>query len=636
MMKGNLFRRQLRRQLSLILVVFTLFLMFPGYWGGITIAAAQESDIDINSYDSLGLRGTFCYDKAFEVLAIVNAERAKVGLRPLRMDAELLDAAMVRAAETALLFSHTRPNGEACFSISGSMFGENIAYGHNNAAGTMEQWMNSPGHKYNILNGWSNTPSEYKNPMRYTTIGIGCFEYAGRCYWSQAFGIANLSSDCARPRNDMMDVMIAMPRNNFILDGGNRITYTFDPLVWIQDEHNSFFYAIGDEPILVNVGEGTTLGLGMNGVVFIPESVRWKIGDASVAKMDGINVIGVKPGITKLTAMSSAGTERATANVKVVDFKRVSGKDRYLTSIAAADYLLEQRKESGKLSKFDTVVIAFGGNFADALSGTYLAGITDAPILLVNKTYEEQVVSYIKSNLRSGGKAYILGGNLAVSKSVEDKLGSSGFAVKRLAGQDRYGTNLAILEECAAISGLSSGSGSGSAISNNHYMICSGTSFADSLSAASVGYPIMLVGKSLTSAQREHLLKQQSLTVSKFAADIIGGTFAVNSSVEGELGNYTAAIRRIGGKDRFETSELVAKNYFSNPDSAVLVYSQNFPDGLSGGPVGVALNAPILLVNNKNYSRAESFCKLNRIRKVVAVGGQVIIPDEVGIACVAW
>ena len=100
--------------------------------------------------------GTARYDYAFQVLELVNQERAKDGAEPLEMDEELLSAAMLRAAETVVNFNHTRPNGERCFTVSSKMSGENIAMGGNVLCGTpaqvMELWMHSSGHKANILN----------------------------------------------------------------------------------------------------------------------------------------------------------------------------------------------------------------------------------------------------------------------------------------------------------------------------------------------------------------------------------------------------------------------------------------------------------------------------------------------------
>ena len=92
---------------------------------------------------------------AVEVLNLVNAERAKVGVAPLRLADDLQEAAAIRASEIIQNFSHTRPDGSDCFTVMqyrGRTCGENIAAGHATAEETVEQWMDSEYHRENILN----------------------------------------------------------------------------------------------------------------------------------------------------------------------------------------------------------------------------------------------------------------------------------------------------------------------------------------------------------------------------------------------------------------------------------------------------------------------------------------------------
>ena len=95
-----------------------------------------------------------------EVLKIANQEREKQGLNPLTSLPELQKATDIRGVELVELFSHTRPNGEACYSVFKEVTlpgyrtaGENIAAGQANPTAAMTSWMNSSGHKANILNG---------------------------------------------------------------------------------------------------------------------------------------------------------------------------------------------------------------------------------------------------------------------------------------------------------------------------------------------------------------------------------------------------------------------------------------------------------------------------------------------------
>lgn len=126
----------------------------------------------------VAMRGKQLYSQAFAVLTQVNAERKKYGLPALTMDKNLLEAAMQRAMETTLYWSHTRPSGMDCFTVSSAMSGENIAAGQATAKSVMSSWMNSPGHRSNILGS------------SYASIGVGCVQVNGVTYWVQCFGEA--------------------------------------------------------------------------------------------------------------------------------------------------------------------------------------------------------------------------------------------------------------------------------------------------------------------------------------------------------------------------------------------------------------------------------------------------------------
>ncbi len=138
-----------------------------------TAAPAPTDDAD-------ALPGVSAY--AQEVVRLVNIERADAGLAPLTMDATLSAAAQVRAQEIDVSFSHTRPDGTSCFTVLKEFgigyraCGENIAKGSPSPARVVEGWMNSAGHRANILSA------------NFTTIGVGVFaDAAGTLHWAQLF-----------------------------------------------------------------------------------------------------------------------------------------------------------------------------------------------------------------------------------------------------------------------------------------------------------------------------------------------------------------------------------------------------------------------------------------------------------------
>ena len=117
-----------------------------------------------------------------QILDLVNKERAANGLAPVTAsNKSLSSAAQKRATEQAINFSHTRPDGRSWttvlseFGVSYRSAGENVAYGQSSPAEVMNAWMNSSGHRANILNA------------AYSEIGIGVYKKNGTYYWSQLF-----------------------------------------------------------------------------------------------------------------------------------------------------------------------------------------------------------------------------------------------------------------------------------------------------------------------------------------------------------------------------------------------------------------------------------------------------------------
>lgn len=118
---------------------------------------------------------------AQEVLNLVNKERSANGLSPLSFDTKVQKAADTRAEEIKKSFSHTRPDGKAfstALTEAGASFngaGENIAIGQKTPEEVVSAWMNSSGHRANILNS------------KYRYIGIGCVKSGSGYAWTQLF-----------------------------------------------------------------------------------------------------------------------------------------------------------------------------------------------------------------------------------------------------------------------------------------------------------------------------------------------------------------------------------------------------------------------------------------------------------------
>lgn len=115
-----------------------------------------------------------------EMLELCNQQRRANGKPDLTLNKTLCANAAVRAEEISRddWFSHQRPDGTMCFTavtVDYMTCGENIAYGTRTASATVAAWMDSPGHRANILSD------------EFTQAGFGCYELDGVRYWTQFF-----------------------------------------------------------------------------------------------------------------------------------------------------------------------------------------------------------------------------------------------------------------------------------------------------------------------------------------------------------------------------------------------------------------------------------------------------------------
>ena len=146
-----------------------------------TIVSNINADDESKLVD-ITISGKRLYDEAYKVFELVNQERAREGLTALVFDARVTELAMRRAAECQVSYSHTRPNGTSCFTINddgyyseGYLRGENIAIGYQSAEAVMNGWMNSSGHRSNIMGSG------------HQSIGIGAYVSGSVITWCQLF-----------------------------------------------------------------------------------------------------------------------------------------------------------------------------------------------------------------------------------------------------------------------------------------------------------------------------------------------------------------------------------------------------------------------------------------------------------------
>lgn len=146
--------------------------VYPGQVLDLPATAAKQPAAPAPSQSSVGAY-------AAQVSQLVNQERQKAGLAPLTLDAELSNVALAKAKDMIAnnYFDHNSPTYGSpfdmmrSFGIDYTAAGENIAKGQNSPQAVMNDWMNSPGHKQNILS------------TNYDSIGVAYYQGA----WVQLF-----------------------------------------------------------------------------------------------------------------------------------------------------------------------------------------------------------------------------------------------------------------------------------------------------------------------------------------------------------------------------------------------------------------------------------------------------------------
>ena len=372
------------------------------------------------------------------------------------------------------------------------------------------------------------------------------------------------------------------------------------PGVVDQDEESvEFDITVKDNFNLVKLSlDGDVL---YNQDVFDEITVADPVSKTVTAKVD------LAPGLNtfKVVAEDGAGN-KVEKEVKIdrsdseLRAERISGVSRYDTAV-------ELSKEGWESS--DTVVLARGDNYADALAGVPLAKKQDAPLLLT-RTAKLPSETYEEIKRLGAKKVQVLGGTIAISDDVVKQLKSDGIEVERISGASRYETAAKIAEKFGK---------SDSAI------VVSGENFPDALSVASYagseGTPILLAREgSIPNATKAALVKmgaENSL--------IIGGTQAISEQAASELPNSF----RIKGSNRYETSLEVAKYFGSPTDTVYIATGTAFADALAGGALAAKHDTGVYLVGKSVPAELGEHLQKNGVEYAKVIGGSQAVSDEI-------
>lgn len=308
-----------------------------------------------------------------------------------------------------------------------------------------------------------------------------------------------------------------------------------------------------------------------------------------------LSMLNIYPCFTSIRAEAATST----------DFTRISGADRYSTSLKIAD--------KGWNTTSQYAVLATGEDFPDSLSAVPLAKKYSAPILLTTPaSLPKEVESKIES--LHIGKIFIIGGESAVSKAIEDELGSKEITCIRLAGTNRYETSLEIAKYLG---------------SSDLAFLATGENFPDALSIASYAAyrqaPILLSSKDAVPEKvKDYILKN---SINKVY--VVGGSGVIGDAAVSSLPN----VERLSGTDRYETNRKVL-NKFSDDFTYETTYfatGKSFPDAICGTALAASTNSPIILSDPEPDSNTIKFIKSKRslMKNKCVFGGSQAVPDYV-------
>lgn len=321
-------------------------------------------------------------------------------------------------------------------------------------------------------------------------------------------------------------------------------------------------------------------------------------------------------GIILLAAVLFLPTKAFAGDLSV---KRIAGNDRFETSVEISKELYE---------KADSVVIALGFNFPDALVGGTLAVQLDIPTLLVRHDSIDPVVEEEIERL-GAKKAFLLGGEAAVGKKVEEKLRDMGLTIDRIQGDNRFETAEKINEKRFE---LRENPQEDDTMGDAPYY-ANAYNFPDALAIA----PLCGVTNELL-----YLIDNKTDAAPGVA---VGGPKAITHSYDkdpsienewkyDEEGELISRPYRIFGINRYETAIAVAHQYFEyfgyEPVTVIVADGNNYPDALTAANLAANKSGAICLTETgKLPFILKAYLEIFPADNVIIVGGEKAVSENV-------
>jgi putative cell wall-binding protein len=364
-------------------------------------------------------------------------------------------------------------------------------------------------------------------------------------------------------------------------------------------------FRISGEPMLAPSTPPTTIAVSVTGA--LPDGVSL-YADASRAYFYGsptraqTATFTVKAQVTQ-GGMTTDKSVDCTVTVKPAPtVTRIAGRDRYEQSALVS---------KATFTEADTVFLASGEKFPDALSAAAVAAFHDGPLLLTSAgRVSDEVVAELER--LAPDDVVVVGGSAAIAPAVVDQveaaLGTPA-TVTRVGGADRYEVSRNLIGH--DVFGIPKSVG---------VLVATGTNFPDALGASPVAAqakaPVLLVNGAAAQLNAAEKSTLTDLGVKNVA--VAGGTLAVSAALQADLAK-SYSVERFGGGDRYEVNAALNTAAFDNVDTVYLANGMNFPDALSGGAAAGSSGDALAITESNCISVATS----------IAIGH--LVPEDIVI-----
>ncbi len=584
------------------------------------------------------------------------------GLSPLTYDYKLEEAAMQRAAELALSFSHTRPDGtvfSTAIDTGGSspVLGENIGAGYSTPT--------------NVFNGWREDDQNYSGQGHrramlsdtYKALGVGHVVVNGTHFWAQEFSSAPSGAAETVADNSTQDVAMKVKVAN--LSTAKAIVKT-DAVTVVEGQSA----ALPSVSALLAISEGGELktypGPTLTATVAVTD---WTVADTSIAEVADGSLVGKKVGTTKMSSKLFDGTT-ATMTVAVkadlsdatVSFPTSSfvydGKAKTPAPVVVrssdvlkegTDYTTEYASNTNVGTA--TVTVKGAGNYTGSAQGSFTitpASIDAATITVSDQRYTgkaltppltvmfagkalkagtDYTVVYIDNVNVGTATATLTGmGNFEGEAKATFKIVDEAASWNRLEGAVALDTMKAIVE-----AGWDSQSG-------GTVVLTTVDGYWDALTAAGVAgmaaAPVLMTDTNSLSAQTEAVIKNLKPTT----IVVCGGEAAVtDSTVEAaKKAAGDAKVVRCWGEtatgtavDAYKRATIEGLGTWS--PTAFVCTNDGYWDALAAAPISYARAMPIFLTEGLSDISDETLVAMKEggVKSVYIVGGYAAIGQSV-------